>query len=41
MELWLDVKDAGLVLNIHLDRKISKDMTKVVRKGVVKESGEV
>ena len=31
---WLDVKGVGLVLNVHLDRKMSNDMAKELRKCV-------
>ena len=43
MEPWKDVKDVKdgeLVLNVELNRKISKDMAEVVRKGVVEETLE-
>ena len=38
---WLDVKGVGLVLNIHLDRKISNDMAKELRKCVFKDTRNV
>ena len=38
---WLDVKGVGMVLNIHLDRKISNDIAKEFCKCVFKGTRNV